>query len=50
MFRFMASAMALLKCPGQALPNSREVNAVSVIRAAPLAMLSPMRHMTMMCS
>ena len=36
--------------PAQALPNSREVTVVSVIKVAAFAMLSPMRHMSMMWS
>ena len=45
-----ASAIGLLKYPGHALPSRREVNVVSVIIDAAFAMLSPMRHMSIMWS
>ena len=50
MFSYMASAIGRLKCPGQALPSRRDVKVVSVISVAAFAMLSPMRHMSMMWS
>ena len=39
-----------LKCAGQALPSRRDVKLVSVIKAAAFAMLSAMRHSSMMWS
>ena len=35
MFAYIASAIALLKCCGQAVPSTRDVTVVSVIIAAP---------------
>ena len=49
MFSYMSSAMGTLKWPGQAEPNRREVTLVLVIRAAALAMSSPIFHKSITC-
>ena len=41
MFSYIASAMGLLKCPGQALPTASQLTVVPVIIAAPWAICLP---------
>ena len=41
MFSYMASPIGTLKCPGQAVPRTRDVQVVSVIMDAACAIVSP---------
>ena len=49
MFSYIASAIVLFMCCGQAVPRMREVHLVLVISAAPSAILLPMSHSSWMC-
>jgi hypothetical protein len=44
----IASATGLLKCCGHAAPMMRDVHVVSVISAAPCAILLPSSHISLM--
>ncbi len=50
MLAYIASAIGLLKCRGQAEPSTREVQVgVGHHRRAPAAIVSPMSHSSLMC-
>ena len=49
MFAYIVSATVLFMCCGHAEPSSREETVVSVISAAPSAILLPMLHISLMC-
>ena len=50
MFRYIVSATGLLKCCGHAEPSTRvPVSSTPAIIAAPLAIVSPISHICLMC-